>query len=60
MSNRIFKDSWQSIITLFFLATWAVGKVLLGRLLAEQLQLPFVDLDEYLTNKFGDSIPNLF
>ncbi|MGB2184832.1 MAG: shikimate kinase, partial [Flavobacteriaceae bacterium] len=31
-----------------------------GRILAEQLQLPFVDLDEYLTNKYGDSIPNLF
>ena len=59
MSNRIFKDSSVNhhVVLLGYMGC---GKSTAGRLLAEQLQLPFVDLDEYLTNKFGGSIPNLF
>lgn len=59
MSNRIFKDSSVNhhVVLLGYMGC---GKSTAGRLLAKQLQLPFVDLDEYLTNKYGGSIPNLF
>ena len=59
MSDRINKDSAANhhIVLLGYMGC---GKSTAGRLLAEQLQLPFVDLDEYLTNKYGGSIPNLF
>ena len=59
MSDRINKDSAANhhIVLLGYMGC---GKSTAGRLLAQQLQLPFVDLDEYLTNKYGDSIPNLF
>jgi len=55
MSNRIFKDSSinHHVVLLGYMGC---GKSTAGRLLAERLRLPFVDLDEYLTNKFGASI----
>ena len=59
MSDRINKDSAANhhIVLLGYMGC---GKSTAGRLLAEQLLLPFVDLDEYLINKYGGSIPNLF
>ncbi len=59
MNDRINKDLADNhhIVLLGYMGC---GKSTAGRLLAQQLQLPFVDLDEYLTNKYGDSIPNLF
>ena len=59
MSDRINKDlaANHHIVLIGYMGC---GKSTAGRLLAQQLQLPFVDIDEYLTNKYGDSIPNLF
>ena len=59
MSDRINKDSAANH-QIVLLGYMGCGKSTAGRLLAEQLQLPFVDLDEYLTNKYGGSIPKLF
>ena len=59
MSERTKKDS-AADHHIVLLGYMGCGKSTAGRLLAEQLQLPFVDLDEYLTNKYGNSIPNLF
>ena len=59
MSDRINKD-FATNHHIIILGYMGCGKSTVGRILAEQLQLPFVDLDEYLTNKYGDSIPNLF
>ena len=52
MSDRINKDLADNhhIILLGYMGC---GKSTAGRLLAQQLQLPFVDLDEYLTNNMG-------
>lgn len=36
------------------------GKSTIGRLLAKDLALPFIDLDEYLVHKHGESISKLF
>ncbi len=36
------------------------GKSTVGRLLAKHLNIPFIDLDEYLSSLYGLSIPDLF
>lgn len=36
------------------------GKSTVGQLLAKHLELPFVDLDDYLSEIHGRSVPNLF
>jgi shikimate kinase len=36
------------------------GKTYWGRLLAEQFQLPFTDLDEYIERNQGNTIANIF
>jgi len=51
------KKSNQQIIILGYMGS---GKTTVGRLLAKQLSLPFVDLDNYLSEIHGQSISNLF
>jgi shikimate kinase len=36
------------------------GKTTVGKLIAEKLELPFVDLDQYIENKTGQKIANIF
>ena len=36
------------------------GKSYIGRLLAEEMRMPFVDLDGYIVEKEGRSIPKIF
>lgn len=36
------------------------GKTTIGKLLATKLDYSFIDLDEYITNKTGKSIPEIF
>ena len=36
------------------------GKTTTGKILAERLEIPFIDLDHYISEKQGMSIPDLF
>tara|TARA_R110002049_G_scaffold45852_4_gene133330 strand:+ start:18 stop:533 length:516 start_codon:yes stop_codon:yes gene_type:complete len=36
------------------------GKTTIGKLLAKELEISFLDLDEVIQNGVGDSIPNIF
>ncbi len=47
----------KSIILCGFMAS---GKSSIGKRLAERLQLPFTDTDEYIVRKAGRSIPEIF
>lgn len=47
----------RSIVLMGFMA---VGKSTVGKLLADELDLPFVDTDEYIVYKQGKSINELF
>ncbi|MDG1824269.1 MAG: shikimate kinase [Flavobacteriaceae bacterium] len=51
------EKSNQPIILLGYMGC---GKSTVGRLLAKHLALPFVDLDDYLSEIHGHSVPNLF
>lgn len=45
---------------IFITGYMASGKTVLGKRLARYLGLPFYDLDAYIADKTGQSIPNLF
>lgn len=47
-------------MTLYLCGFMGCGKSTSGTLLAEKLNLRFVDLDEYIVNKEGRSIPEIF
>ena len=59
MSEQVLysEKSDQPIILLGYMGC---GKSTVGRLLAKYLELPFVDLDDYLSEIHGHSVPNLF
>ena len=59
MSEQVLysEKSDQPIILLGYMGC---GKSTVGRLLAKYLELPFVDLDDYLSEIHGRSVPNLF
>ena len=59
MSEQVIysEKSDQPIILLGYMGC---GKSTVGRHLAKQLVLPFVDLDDYLSEIHGRSVPNLF
>ena len=59
MVNQVLnsKKSDQPIILLGYMCC---GKSTVGRLLAKNLALPFVDMDDYLIKTHGCTIPNLF
>lgn len=45
---------------LFIIGYMASGKTTFGRALAEKTGLPFIDLDEYIEQKIGKKIPEIF
>jgi shikimate kinase len=45
---------------IFLIGMPGVGKTTIGRKLSLELQLPFIDLDEYIVRKHGQRIPELF
>ena len=51
------EKSNQPIILLGYMGS---GKTTVGRLLAQKLALPFIDLDDYLKKIHDRSVPNLF
>lgn len=59
MSHQVLKlfKFKQPIILLGYMGS---GKSTVGRLLAKRLSLTFVDLDDYLSEIHGSSVPNLF
>ena len=59
MSEQVLytEKSNQPIILLGYMGC---GKSTVGRLLAKHLTLPFVDMDNYLSETYGRSVPNLF
>ena len=59
MSEQVLysKKSKQKIILIGYMGC---GKSTVGRLLAKHLSFNFVDLDDFLSEKHGSSVPNLF
>ena len=45
---------------IFLIGMPGAGKTTIGRKLSAALQMPFIDLDEYIVSKHGQSIPELF
>jgi shikimate kinase len=45
---------------IFLIGMPGAGKTTIGRQLSSLLQMPFIDLDEYIVSKQGQSIPALF
>lgn len=45
---------------IFLIGYMASGKSAVGRLLAEQLRVPFIDLDEWIESNAGMRIPEIF
>jgi shikimate kinase len=45
---------------IFLIGMPGVGKTTLGRKLSAALEMPFIDLDEYIASQQGQSIPELF
>ena len=59
MSNHSnIKANSNGIIVL--LGYMGSGKSTVGRLLSKRLDLPFIDLDEYIENELGISVPEIF
>ena len=59
MSDQVlYTEKFDQLIIL--LGYMGCGKSTVGRLLAKQLVLPFVDMDYYLNKIHGRSVPNLF
>ena len=50
----------NSMGTIVLLGYMGSGKSTVGRLLSKRLDLPFIDLDEYIENKLGASVPEIF
>jgi shikimate kinase len=48
------------IMRIVLLGYMASGKSTIGKVLAEKLDLPFIDLDDYIENKFQKSISDIF
>ncbi|MDZ7756116.1 MAG: shikimate kinase [Rhodohalobacter sp.] len=46
--------------SIFISGFMASGKSTIGRMIAEQLELPFVDLDDVIVEKEGKSINQIF
>lgn len=59
MSDQVL-NSEKSDHPIIILGYMGCGKSTVGRLLAKHLALPFIDLDEYLSETYGRSVPNLF
>jgi shikimate kinase len=55
--HLILENSNQHIILLGYMGC---GKSTIGRLLAKKLKIPFVDIDNFLGETHGCSVPNLF
>ena len=59
MSHQVLK-SLKFKLPIILLGYMGSGKSTVGRLLAKRLALPFVDLDDYLSEIHSSSVPNLF
>ena len=59
MSHQVLK-SLKFKLPIILLGYMGSGKSTVGRLLAKRLTLTFVDLDDYLSEIHGSSVPNLF
>jgi shikimate kinase len=59
MSHQVLK-SLKFKLPIILLGYMGSGKSTVGRLLAKRLALTFVDLDDYLSEIHGSSVPNLF
>jgi shikimate kinase len=46
--------------TVYLVGMMGSGKSFWGKLLAQEMLLPFVDLDEYISNEEGKSVPAIF
>ena len=57
MNSYRLKKYQESIFLVGFMAT---GKSSIGKLLANELERPFIDLDEYIEEKEGKSIKTIF
>ena len=47
-------------MTIFLCGFMGCGKTRLGRVLAQLLHLPLIDLDDYIVQQEGRSIPEIF
>src|SRR3954466_2305869 len=56
MSDTAFPEDKNIVITGFM----GTGKTTVGRLLAERLQRPFLDMDSVIESHFGKPIPRIF
>lgn len=45
---------------IFIIGYMASGKTTFGKALASRLDVPFIDLDEYIESNYGKSIPEIF
>ena len=45
---------------IFLIGMPGAGKTTIGRQLSSALNMPFIDLDEYIVSKYGQSIPEMF
>lgn len=45
---------------IFLIGPMGAGKSTIGRMLSEQLQTPFIDMDEVIVERAGRSIPEIF
>lgn len=60
LSDRIFRDIYDSKQNIVLTGMPGCGKTTIGRLLAEKLGRPFIDTDELIVKKTGVSISEIF
>ena len=58
--RRIYRSLFSDMCNLVLTGMPGSGKTSIGRLLAEALGRPFVDLDEEIVKRYGKSIPEIF